>query len=975
MTPIETGDRTVDRLMTSVRARFIGRTLLRSGACAVAIGCVLGALLLWLDAIVGLSPTLRGTVRWIPLGVVLGALVPVISAWRAATPTRITRLIDERSGLGNILSTYRAPNAEGPVADAFRGRALTALRSVEPGTIVHMDAGRLWGWAAGAVLLALLSVVGTSGSIGTPAAVAPDREGARTPGAAPEAALPTLGGISVSVRPPGYTGLPTVEAEATTLSALPGSVVRITGGGSASGNTLRARVAGGGDLSARSAAEGWVVEWTVDSEHRGVSIEAVTAEEVVEQRVLPLRLLDDRPPRVTLTAPEVDLVLASPTGSIPVRARALDDYAVNELTLHWVHTRGGGESFDFVEGAWAWDTERPVPGGREAEFTIPLDELDLLPGDVIHIRATAEDANDVTGPGLGVSVTRQIRISNEDDLSDVTTLIGFPIEREREPLLSQRMIILLTEELRDTAQNLDREARFAEAVEIADEQARLRARIGEQIFSRATGAFQDPEAHLDFEIAHGTDGEDEHDHTDPNHVHVVRSFLDELEATVAQGPAIDPETGIATIADVEIMAHDHDSDPIIAINRSLLTIYNYMWDAERALRAAELDPSLVPQYLALDLLQELRDSERVFPRGRVAVPPIDVPAVRGTGEVDDAAPGARTPGASADPVSERVVEEIDQLLGAERIATGRVAAVRISGLALDLLDGGGDPGPSESLVRAAGAAEAGDREGVRAGLAAALARLRGSTVRISDAAPTQPTSLAAARYLAIRAEEDSLTPPRGADSDTADGGPAPFVFATVRYTSGNWDSAPLVPTNLIHSLAQYTDLPVEPEGVVVDLASEDVFDYPFLFLTGHLPVFFDEAESRNLVAFVERGGFVFIDDHNHDIDGAFHRSVTSELARLFGPERLTPVPNDHELYSSFFSFPEGPPITGHELSGWGDGLIHRELFQIEVDGRIGVLYSNKDYSSEWSYHAVNKRFLAIDNTRFGVNILVYALTR
>ena len=46
-----------------------------------------------------------------------------------------------------------------------------------------------------------------------------------------------------------------------------------------------------------------------------------------------------------------------------------------------------------------------------------------------------------------------------------------------------------------------------------------------------------------------------------------------------------------------------------------------------------------------------------------------------------------------------------------------------------------------------------------------------------------------------------------------------------------------------------------------------------------------------------------------------------------------------------------------------------------VDSRIGVLYSNKDYSSEWSYHVQNKRFQALDNTRFGVNIIVYALTR
>ena len=45
------------------------------------------------------------------------------------------------------------------------------------------------------------------------------------------------------------------------------------------------------------------------------------------------------------------------------------------------------------------------------------------------------------------------------------------------------------------------------------------------------------------------------------------------------------------------------------------------------------------------------------------------------------------------------------------------------------------------------------------------------------------------------------------------------------------------------------------------------------------------------------------------------------------------------------------------------------------DGRIAVLYSNKDYSSEWGYHPDNKRFLAVDNTKFAVNVVVYALTR
>lgn len=202
-----------------------------------------------------------------------------------------------------------------------------------------------------------------------------------------------------------------------------------------------------------------------------------------------------------------------------------------------------------------------------------------------------------------------------------------------------------------------------------------------------------------------------------------------------------------------------------------------------------------------------------------------------------------------------------------------------------------------------------------------------------------------------------------------------FVFATVRYESGDWDSAPLVPANLIHSLAQYTDIAVAPAGVVVDLASPEILRYPFLYLTGHLPVRFNRAESRNLEAFIRRGGFLFIDDHNHDVDGAFHRTATLELARIFGAGALRPVSNDHEIYRAFFRFEDGPPTTSHELNGWGDGLVHEQLQAIEQDGRIAVLYSNKDYSSEWNYHAVNKRFLGADNTRFGVNVLVYALTR
>lgn len=200
-----------------------------------------------------------------------------------------------------------------------------------------------------------------------------------------------------------------------------------------------------------------------------------------------------------------------------------------------------------------------------------------------------------------------------------------------------------------------------------------------------------------------------------------------------------------------------------------------------------------------------------------------------------------------------------------------------------------------------------------------------------------------------------------------------FVFATAEYRSGDWESAPALPENLIDSIAKYTSIDVAPLGVNVKLESDDLFNHPFVWMTGHLPVRFTDAERRNLKRYVERGGFIMIDDHNHDITGDFHRTAHEEIERIFG--KMTRLKNDHDLYRCFFEFEDGPPNTHHELNGWGDNLLHRYLDAVLVNGRIGLLYSSKDYSSEWNFHAETKKFMQQDPTKFGVNLIVYALSR
>ena len=204
--------------------------------------------------------------------------------------------------------------------------------------------------------------------------------------------------------------------------------------------------------------------------------------------------------------------------------------------------------------------------------------------------------------------------------------------------------------------------------------------------------------------------------------------------------------------------------------------------------------------------------------------------------------------------------------------------------------------------------------------------------------------------------------------------PGRFTFARLRYGSGDWDVDPQMPANLLNSMVEYTRVAVDPREQVVGLDSSEVSAFPFVYLTGHGLVRLSPREKENFGRYVEDGGFVFVDDCNHDLDGLFAQSFEREMADLF-PRRLKAISNSHPLYSAAFQFPDGPPATHHELNGWGDNLVHDHLKAIQVRGKVGVLYSNKDYGCEWDYDLSSKQYLAEDNTRFGVNILTYALTR
>jgi hypothetical protein len=233
-------------------------------------------------------------------------------------------------------------------------------------------------------------------------------------------------------------------------------------------------------------------------------------------------------------------------------------------------------------------------------------------------------------------------------------------------------------------------------------------------------------------------------------------------------------------------------------------------------------------------------------------------------------------------------------------------------------------------------------------LAAPLATVAGSRSSVAAQAATQAAK------------------PRGSE----------FVFARLRYTSGDWDFNPKVAANVLNSLVEYTTIPVYGQEVVISADSTELFAFPFIFMTGHKLVRFSKVEREALTRYVDQGGLLFSDDCNHDVSGLYATSFEQEMRTVFSPQQhpLAKIPNTHAIYRAFFKFPEGPPQTSHELNGWGDDMVHDYLKAIEVNGRIGVLYSNKDYGCEWDYEWKNKRFQRDDNTKFAVNLVTYAMT-
>jgi hypothetical protein len=657
MTPLQLEAELV-RLQRSLRALEVGRVVLWA-LIAIALFLALGAIA---RLTIG-APTV--TTVW-SIAVMLGAITFALR-WRTVQPNRVQRtdaaLWAERQApaLQYVLVTL----AEQPKADNNNPQQQALARFASSTLLFSASAAALRERRISLISRALLAFIAVAISAWPwpirPVSAHSNAAAARSPQTG--AAVPGRVTASATLLPPAYVSrAPSQLAFGETVSALAGSVLRIDVDGAIGNATLVLQEASDSGTSAARevrvlpTATGWRGVIRV-----GTAPLALRLKDPVGERWLLLMPVVDSIPVATLSTPDADTVVLDTTARIRVAGVVHDDIALRDARVEYIISSGGGEQFTFRSGALA---QRSGSLGRDLPVTVTLDiaTLALKPGDVMHVRITAHDGNTLTGPSLGSSETRTIRIPRADERDSVAIdqLPPTPVDKS---VLSQRQLLIYTERLVARMPRIDRPTMLAESQRIGADQARLRKQVSDIVFARLGDNPTGEHAHFPG---------DGHNHS-----------AEELSAQATPEDvlkAADRATGGAG----SLLDSHGDETPVVAVNRPLLEAYNAMWDATRALQGGVPRDALDPMRRALAAIQRARSAERIYLRGAPPAAIIDIAKIRMIGTDSANAEFRRAVNALPAPerrLAERLLRGMSQLAARNAGALDSLRLLRLDALA------------------------------------------------------------------------------------------------------------------------------------------------------------------------------------------------------------------------------------------------------------------------------------------------------
>lgn len=159
-----------------------------------------------------------------------------------------------------------------------------------------------------------------------------------------------------------------------------------------------------------------------------------------------------------------------------------------------------------------------------------------------------------------------------------------------------------------------------------------------------------------------------------------------------------------------------------------------------------------------------------------------------------------------------------------------------------------------------------------------------------------------------------------------------------------------------------------PEEEVVEVGSDQIYNYPFVFMTGHGNVIFSDQEARNLRKYLTGGGFLHIDDNY-----GFDKFIRPQMKKVFPELDFVELPANYAIYHQKFSFPNGLPKI-HEHDGkrpQGFGLVCK--------GRLVCFYSFEcDLGNGWEdygTYAGDSQDARLKALKMGANLIQYIFTK
>lgn len=194
-----------------------------------------------------------------------------------------------------------------------------------------------------------------------------------------------------------------------------------------------------------------------------------------------------------------------------------------------------------------------------------------------------------------------------------------------------------------------------------------------------------------------------------------------------------------------------------------------------------------------------------------------------------------------------------------------------------------------------------------------------------------------------------------------------YQIAVLKYNGGgDWYSNPTSIPNLVSFCNENINTNISEEIETVEVGSLEIFNYPFLHMTGHGNVIFSFEEAKNLREYLLAGGFLHIDD-NYGMDPF----VRSEIKKVFPNSDLVEIPTSHAIFHQSYDFNNGlPKIHEHDKN-------NPQAFGVFLEGRLVLFYTyESDLGDGWEDPEVHNdsESTRLQALKMGANILEYVFS-